>query len=260
MSSTKKVKIFIATLVLNTLPFSFSIAQNKVLIAAASDLKFTLDSLLHAFAKNNNGKIDVTYGSSGKLTEQIINGAPFDIFFSADILYPERLKQQKKTSSEIHHYATGRLVLWSKKIDPQKKGMQALLDPGVKKIAIANPLHAPYGKRAVESLEFYKLSQSINSKLVYGENISQTAQFVSTGAADIGILALSLALSPNMKREHGKYFLIPEKSHQQLIQGVVITAHGKENKFANTFFEFLKTKEAIAILTHYGFSNPSPQD
>lgn len=250
----------IAVLLLVITPSIFSHAQDKLLIAAASDLKFTLDSVIHVFSRTNNGKIDVTYGSSGKLTEQIINGAPFDIFFSADILYPERLKQQKKTSSEIYHYATGRLVIWSKKINPQKNGMESLMDPAVKKIGIANPLHAPYGKRAVESLKSYKLFESIKSKLVYGENISQTAQFASTGAADIGVIALSLALSPNMKRENGKYFLIPDESHEPLIQGVVITTHGNGNQLASTFFEFLKTKEAVAILTHYGFSNTSPQD
>jgi len=246
----------IAVLLFAITPSIFSKAQDKILIAAASDLKFTLDSVINAFSKTNNGKIDVTYGSSGKLTEQIINGAPFHIFFSADILYPERLKQQEQTSSEIYHYATGRLVIWSKKIDPGKDGMKSLLDPGAKKIAIANPLHAPYGKRAMESLKFYKLSDSMSSKLVYGENISQAAQFASTGAADIGIIALSIALSPNMKKQNGRYFLIPEDSHQPLIQGAVITLHGRENKLAATFFEFIKSDETAKILSHYGFSNP----
>ncbi len=236
--------------------FVSSNSQNKIIIAAASDLKFTLDSVIYAFSKTNKEKIDVTYGSSGKLTEQIINGAPFDIFFSADILYPQRLKQQKQTSSAIYHYATGRLVIWSKKIDPRENGMQSLLDPGVKKIAIANPLHAPYGKRAIESLTYYQMAETLKSKLVYGENISQAAQFASTGAADIGIIALSIALSPNMKKENGRYFLIPEDSHQPLIQGAVITLHGRENKLAAAFFEFIKSDETAKILSHFGFSNP----
>lgn len=234
----------------------FSKAQNRILIAAASDLKFTLDSIIHAFSKTSNGKVDVTYGSSGKLAEQIVNGAPFDLFFSADVVYPERLKREKKTSSEIYHYATGRIVIWSKRIDPRETGMKSLLDPAAKKVAVANPLHAPYGKRAVESLEHYKMTEALKSKLVYGENISQTAQFVSTGAAEIGIIALSIALSPNMKKENGKYFLIPGDSHQPLIQGAVITLHGRENKLAATFFEFIKSDEATKILSHYGFSNP----
>jgi molybdate transport system substrate-binding protein len=140
-------------------------------------------------------------------------------------------------------------------MDPRKTGMKSLLDPGAKKVAIANPLHAPYGKRAVESLKYYKVMEALKTKLVYGENISQTAQFVSTGAADIGIVALSIALSPNMKKENGKYFLIPEDSHQPLIQGAVITRHGRENKLAATFFEFIKSAEASKILSHYGFTN-----
>jgi molybdate transport system substrate-binding protein len=251
------MRIILAILFLALTPI-YSKAQGRLLIAAASDLKFTLDSVIYVFSKIHTGKVDVTYGSSGKLTEQIINGAPFDIFFSADMLYPERLKQQRKTSSEIYHYATGRLVIWSKKIDPRKNGIQSLIDPAIKKIAIANPLHAPYGKRALESLTFYKLSESITPKLVYGENISQTAQFASTGAADIGIIALSLALSPNMKNEAGKYFIIPNESHQPLAQGAVITLHGKNNKLAATFFEFIKSKAALDIFSHYGFPNASP--
>lgn len=236
--------------------FGFSSAQDKILIAAASDLKFALDSVVSAFTTINEGKIDVTYGSSGKLTEQIINGAPFDIFFSADISYPQQLRKENKTSSEIYSYARGRIVIWSKKIDPNQKEMKSLSDPKMKKIAIANPLHAPYGKRAVESLEFYKLYEPLKSKLVYGENISQTAQFVSTGAADIGIIALSLALSPNMKNEKGKYFLVPEESHQPLIQGAVITLHGKGSTLATSFFAYIKSDRATDILKHFGFSKP----
>jgi molybdate transport system substrate-binding protein len=246
---------FIAVSILFVMSSGFSKAQNKMLIAAASDLKFTLDSLIFVFSKTHNGKVDVTYGSSGKLTEQIVNGAPFDLFFSADIFYPERLKHEKKTSSEIYHYATGKIVIWSKKIDPNKLGMKSLLDPAIKKVAIANPLHAPYGKRAIESLAYFKMSEILKSKLVYGENISQTAQFISTGAADVGIIALSLALSPNMKREKGSYFVIPAGSHEPLIQGAVVTTHGRNNELAAVFFDFLKTADAAAILSHYGFSH-----
>ncbi len=233
-----------------------SYAQEKILIAAASDLKFALDSVVNVFTKTNEGKIAITYGSSGKLTEQIINGAPFHIFFSADRVYPERLENQRKTSSAIHNYATGRIVIWSKKVDPTKNQMKSLLDPGVKKISIAHPLQAPYGKRAIETLEYYGLSEAVRSNLVYGENISQTAQFVSTGAADIGIIALSLALSPNMKNDTGKYFLIPEASHEPLIQAAVITAHGKGNNLTASFFKYIGSDEAIGILEHFGFKRP----
>ena len=230
-------------------------AQDRVIVAAASDLKFALDSVIEVFSLHHPTKVDVTYGSSGKLSEQIRNGAPFDLFFSADLSYPEALKKEGKLASDIYPYAKGRIVVWSKKVDPNKTQMQSLLMSNIRKLAIANPQHAPYGKRAVESLEYYKLHQRLKPKLVYGENISQTAQFVSSGAADIGIIALSLALSPNMKG-HGKYFLIPEESHSPLIQGAVITSHGKNNTTASKLFLFLKSQKAIDILDHYGFKRP----
>jgi molybdate transport system substrate-binding protein len=231
-----------------------SFCQEKILVAAASDLKFALDSVIVQFNQLQKGRVDVTYGSSGKLSEQIANGAPFDLFFSADVSYPEKLNQNGKTASDIYNYGKGRIVVWSKKIDPTKAEIKSLLDPSIKKIAIANPQHAPYGKRALESIEYYKLP--VNDKLVYGENISQTAQFISTGAADIGIIALSLALSPNMKREHGKYFVIPENSHQPLIQGAVITSRGRDKKLAADFFTYIKSDPAKAVLKYFGFSQP----
>jgi molybdate transport system substrate-binding protein len=215
-----------------------------------------MDSVIHAFGKINTGKVDVTYGSSGKLSEQIINGAPFDIFFSADVIYPQYLEKSHQTSSEIYQYAKGRIVVWSKKVDPTMKGLMTLMDSRIKKIAIANPLHAPYGKRAIESFENYRIMINVKEKLVYGENISQAAQFVSTGAADAGVIALSLALSPNMQREKGKYVLIPEEAHTPLIQGAVITLHGKNQKLAAEFFSFVKSQQAISILNHYGFTRP----
>jgi molybdate transport system substrate-binding protein len=229
---------------------------DKILIAAASDLKFALDSIVVVFKKNSGDKVDVTYGSSGKLFEQISNGAPFDIFFSADISYPKQLKEKGLTASEVYPYGVGRIVIWSKKIDPNEEGMKSLLSPSLKKIAIANPAHAPYGKRAQEALTYYKMFEAIKSKLVYGENISQTAQFITTGAADIGIVALSLAVSPNMKKEGGKYYLIPETSHNRLEQGTVIMRHGKGNDVANAFMEFIKSDTANTILIHFGFTKP----
>ena len=230
--------------------------SNKILIAAASDLKFALDSVVNAFKTKNAGTIDVTYGSSGKLSEQISNGAPFDLFFSADITYPNQLKEKGLTISDIYPYGVGRIVVWSKKINPQTEGIKSLLQPSVKKIAIANPAHAPYGKRAEEALTYYKMSEATKDKLVYGENISQTAQFVTTGAADIGIIALSLALSPTMKHENGNYYLVPENSHQPLVQGVVLTNHAKGNDLAVAFLQFVKSNTSQEILRYFGFSKP----
>jgi molybdate transport system substrate-binding protein len=230
--------------------------QDKILIAAASDLKFALDSILVNFKKISKGKVNVTYGSSGKLFEQISGGAPFDVFFSADISYPGLLEKKGLTISPIYTYGIGRIVIWSKKMNPQQAGMNSLLSPSIKKIAIANPAHAPYGKRAQESLQYYKLWDRIKDKMVYGENISQTAQFVTTGAADIGIIALSLALSPNMNKEPGSYFLIPSNAYQPLEQGVVLTKKAKENSLAKMFMEYIQSANANAVFKHFGFTKP----
>ena len=235
--------------------FSISATCQKITIAAASDLKFALDSVILSFKAHNPGnEVEVIYGSSGKFYEQIINEAPFDIFFSADIDYPHKLKEKKLTASPLKTYGIGQIVIWSKKIDPNILKMNSLLDAGISKIAIANPEHAPYGKRAKESLVHYGLYEKILSKLVFGENISQTAQFVTTGAADIGIVALSLAISPTMKKEGGKYYIIPPASHSPLEQAVTILKHGAGNTTATRFYNFIGTPTAIKILTWYGFT------
>lgn len=232
-----------------------NIQAQKVSVAAASDLKFALDSIISVYQEQYpTEKIQVTYGSSGKFFEQIQYDAPFDIYFSADVNYPKKLKEQGLTISEVKTYGIGSIVIWSKKIDPNKEKMNCLLDSKLNKIAIANPEHAPYGEKAKESMLHYKIYDKVKSKLVYGENISQTAQFVQLGAADIGIVALSLALSPTMKKAGGKYYVIPQKSHKPLEQGYVILKHAKNNQNALKFYDFIATPEAIAILTHFGFT------
>jgi molybdate transport system substrate-binding protein len=223
-----------------------------VLVAAAADLKFAMDSLVKAFPAGNDISIKLVYGSSGNFYEQISNDAPFDIFFSADLGYPQKLEQQHKTLTPIKPYGTGQLVLWSKKLDPSKERMNTLLLPSVTHIAIANPAHAPYGQRAEESLKHYQLYDKVREKLVMGENISQTAQFASTGAADVGIIALSLALSPQLQKE-GKYWLIPPATHQPLRQGFVLLQHAKDNDGAKKFAAFIESARARAILKYFGF-------
>lgn len=228
--------------------------QKEVLIAAAADLRFAMDSLIKIFQQDNPGQsIKAVYGSSGNFFEQISNSAPFDLFFSADIDYPRKLQEQGKTLSAVTPYATGQIVLWSKKLDPALAKMNSLTLPSVTKIAIANPAHAPYGKRAVESLTYYKLYDGIKDKLVMGENISQTAQFAQIGAADIGIIALSLALSPAMQQDGGKYWLIPAASHQPLQQGFVLLQHARDNTGAKKFSDFMGSGKAALILRYFGF-------
>lgn len=229
-------------------------APTEVLVAAAADLRFAMDSLIALFSRQHpNITVKVTYGSSGNFFEQIRNGAPFDLFFSADIDYPRQLKQDNKTESDIHVYGIGQLVLWSKSLDPTKNKMDLLLDNAVTKIAIANPAHAPYGKRAEECLHYYNLYDKVKDKLVMGENIAQTAQYAQTGAADAGIIALSLALSPSMQQTGGHYWLIPQASHQPLEQAFVLLPHSRGNAGAKKFADYLESPDAMTTLRNFGF-------
>ena len=249
-------KIFFCLLICQLVVAGCKVKDNHGLhLAAASDLKFAMDSLIAVFKKGHpNVNITVTYGSSGKFYEQILNQAPFDLYFSADLGYPEKLKEEGFALAEVKMYSIGRIVLWSKKIDPSQDGMNVLLDPSLIKIAIANPDHAPYGKRAMESLNYYKLYDQVKDKLVFGENISHAAQFVTTGVADIGIVALSLALSPPMQKMGGRYYLIPATSHQPLEQGFVVLKRAEKNALAIPFSDFMTSTAAREVMAYYGFS------
>src|SRR6202171_2155252 len=176
-----------------------SVAQ-ELKIAAAADLKFAMADLAAQFEKRAGGKLDVTYGSSGNFLSQIAHGAPFDLFFSADAEYPKKLETAGLTEpGTLNEYALGRIVIWTSsdsRIRVAKAGWEALLDESIEKIAIANPEHAPYGRAAVAALRNAGIYEQVKAKLVYGENIAQAAQFVASGNAQAGILALSLAVSP----------------------------------------------------------------
>lgn len=234
----------------------FPHAQKEILVAAAADLKFAMDSLITVFSAAHPGTtVKASYGASGNFFAQITNGAPYDLFFSADMDYPKKLAEQQLTLGAVKQYAIGQVVLWSRELDPAKDKMNTLLNSAVKKIAIANPGHAPYGKRAQESLIYYKLYDQVKDKLVFGENISQTAEFVSSGAADIGIIALSLASSPAMRSQGGRYWLIPPEAHQPLQQGYTLLQHAKGNAGAEQFSDFMGTPKAAAILKYFGLGN-----
>jgi len=229
-------------------------SDNNLMIAAAADLKFAMDSLVRVFkGKYPDISIDAVYGSSGKFYQQIINDAPFDLYFSADAEYPQKLATSGLSAGDITVYAIGRIVIYSKNINTGK-GMNILLDPAIHKIAIANPVHAPYGKRAEEALRYYKLYDTLKQKLVMGENIAQAAQYVSTGAADIGILAQSLVLSNALQQ--GNAYLIPKESHSPLQQAFIILKKAAKKRSAFTFSTYISTPEAKQILKHYGFSIP----
>lgn len=246
-----------AMAVLPAIPIHPRTSSTEVLVAAAADLRFAMDSLVATFSKQHPDiTVKPTYGSSGNFFEQIKNGAPFDLFFSADVDYPRQLKAQDRTASDVHIYGTGQLVLWSKTLDPSLEKMNTLLATSVTKIAIANPAHAPYGKRAEESLHHYGLYDKVKDKLIFGENIAQTAQYAQSGAADVGMIALSLALSPAMRQSGGKYWLIPSTAHQPLLQGFVLLPHSKGNAAAEKFARFCDSGTAKEILRSFGFGEP----
>lgn len=231
-------------------------AADKITIAAAADLRFAMDEIIKQFRITQPAdSIEVTYGSSGKFFTQIQQGAPYDLFFSADIGYPRELEKSGLAGGPATPYATGRIVLWSPSRDASRMTLKDLADPSIRKIAIANPQHAPYGKRAAEALKALSLWEAVSAKAVYGENISQTAQFVQTGNAEVGIIALSLAINPALA-EKGTYYLIPDNLHQPLEQGFVILKRAGDKELAKRFAAHMGKPEARAVMKRYGFMLP----
>jgi len=244
--------IFLACLLL----FATMAHAEKITIAAAADLKFAMDEIVTGFKQSRPGnEVEVVYGSSGKFNTQIQQGAPYDLYFSADIAYPLELVKQGLAASEAKPYAFGRIVLWSNSMDATKMTLSSLTDPKITRIAIANPKHAPYGKRAEEALLACDQWDRVQSKLVFGENIAHTAQFVQTGNAQVGIIALSLALNSELAKKGG-YYLIPENLHKPLKQGFVITKRGADKLLAKQFADYMGSKSARRIMTKYGFVLP----
>jgi molybdate transport system substrate-binding protein len=231
----------------------------EIRIAAAADLKFALDELGARYQKQTGKKVELTYGSSGNFFAQIQNGAPFDLFLSADIEYPRKLEAAGLAEpGTLYEYAVGRIVMWmpaGTRIDLAKLGWHALLDPSIQKIAIANPEHAPYGRAAVAALRSAGMYDQVRAKLVYGENIAQAAQFVASGNAQAGILALSLALSPPMRE--GKRWEIPSTMHPPIEQAAVVLKSAKDKDGARTFLTFLRSPEGRKILESHGFNVPA---
>jgi len=228
-------------------------------IAAASDLNFAFKEIVARFEKKTGNTVKLSLGSSGNFFAQLSNGAPFDLFFSADIGYPRKLEEAGLAEpGTLYMYAVGRIVVWVPKgspIDVAELGIKALQHPSVKKVAIANPKHAPYGRAAVAAMEYYKVHDTVKDKLVLGENISQTAQFIQTGGADIGIIALSLAVAPAMKAS-GMYWEVPVEAYPRLEQGAVILKAAKDQKTARAFLDYIKSPEGTAVFKRYGFFLP----
>jgi molybdate transport system substrate-binding protein len=223
-------------------------------VVAASDLNFAIKEIVQQFEMKTGNTVHLTLGSSGNFSAQITNGAPFDVFLSADVNYAKQVEAAGRgVPGSTFIYAVGGLALWVPKgstIRLDALGMKSLLEPSVKKIAIANPEHAPYGRAAVAAMQKAGVYDSVKTKLVLGENISQAAQFVQSHAADIGIIALSIATSDPMRRA-GTYWTIPRETFPPIEQAAVLLKHG--GPAAKAFHEFLRSAAARAIFEKYGF-------
>jgi len=232
---------------------------SELTIAAAADLKFALDDLVKEYKEQfPSAKINVTYGSSGNFFAQLQNGAPFDLFFSADIAYPRKLAESGLAVDNVFLYGIGCIVVWVPTESPvavDQLGIKSLLEPSIRKIAVANPEHAPYGRAAVAALKTLHVYDQVASRLVYGENIAQTAQFVQSGAADAGILALSLAVAPQL-RDAGRFWQVPLDAYPRMEQGGIILKSTKDLESARAFREFVLGEHGREVLKQYGFSVP----
>jgi len=246
-------------LMIAALASRFAIAE-EITVAAAADLNYALGELASGFESRTGIKVTMSFGASGNLYSQIQSGAPFDLFFSADEDYPKKLASAGTAdASSLRIYALGHLVLWvpnNSPFDPQKSQMELLTQTGVTRIAIANPQHAPYGRAAMAALEHYGLKSRVADKLVFGENVSQAAQFVQSGNAQAGLIAMSLAESPAM-RSAGRFWMLPSDSYPELQQGAVIVSASKHKKAVRAFLDFVLSPEGADTLRKYGLTPPT---
>jgi molybdate transport system substrate-binding protein len=229
----------------------------EIRVGAAADLNYALSDLAHQFETTTGNKVTLSFGASGNLYSQIQSGAPFDLFFSADEEYPKKLAGAGVVdASTLRIYALGHLVLWvptNSSFDPEKLQMGVLNQSAVRRIAIANPQHAPYGRAAMAAIEHYGLKSEIADKLVFGESVSQAAQFVQSGNAQAGLIALSLARSPAMESA-GRFWVLPSDSYPELKQAAVIISTSKHKKAAQAFLDFVLSPEGAATLRKYGLT------
>jgi molybdate transport system substrate-binding protein len=234
-------------------------SQRVVRVAAAADLKFAFDDLSAAFrAKHPDITLQVAYGASGTYFAQLTEGAPYDLFLSANRDYPTKLVEQGRgVKDSLFVYAEGHLVVWvptASNLDLDA-GLQAIAAPEVRKIAIANPRHAPYGQAAEAALKHAGIYDRVQDRLVLGENVAQAAQLAESGAADVGIIALPLAIAPPLK-ERGRYREVPAGDYPRLEQGGVIVADAKDPEAARMLRDFLMSDEGRAVLDRFGFRRP----
>ena len=234
--------------------------DSELTVAAAANLQYVLPEINKAFESANPGvKLKSVFGSSGQFTAQITNKAPFDVFISADTSYPQKLVEAglaKKESFSV--YAIGKLALWvpeGSKLELQKQGIKAVLEPSVAKISIANPKLAPYGRAAESALRTAGVYDQVKDKLVLAENITQAAQFVQSGAADIGFIAESLSYGPGMKGK-GQLWSVPQDSYPKIEQAIVVISYAKNPELAERYRQFIIGDKGQEILKGFGFEKP----
>ena len=236
------------------------VTRGRVRVAAAADMNVVFAELITRFGAVHDVDVSVAYGSSGTFYAQLLNQAPFDMFLSADVAYPNQLAARGLTLPQSEFtYAIGRLALWapaSSPLDVEHDGLQALTRGSIAHVAIANPAHAPYGRAAVAAMQAAGVYDTVRPKLVLGENVAQAMQFVQSGSADAGVVALSLALAPAVKGK-GRLFEIPDGTYPRLEQGGTILKWAADVDAARALRGFLLSADGKAILKQYGFSLPA---
>lgn len=231
-------------------------AAATLIVAVAANVQYAFDELQAEFKKETGHDIKPVYNSSGKFATQIVNGAPFDVFLSADMGYPERLHKDGFASAP-KVYTYGALVLWTMKDIDLARWQETLASPTVGKIAVANPRTAPYGREAMKALAHYKLDETLKGKLVFGESIAQTNQYIHSKAADAGFTAKSAVLAAAMKGQ-GKWVELPKDSYEPIAQGVAVLKHGMQTapKASQQLHDFVLSPKARAIFERYGYLLP----
>lgn len=244
--------VILITLILGT-ACTNSNNRPRLLVATAANMQFAMEELILKFALKYDVDCELVLSSSGKLTAQIKEGAPYDVFVSADMKYPNDLAKAGKNLNSPKVYAYGKLVLWT--LNPDIiPNLENLSNTKIEHIALANPKTAPYGKAALETLTYYNLKQSLTPKLVFGESISQTNQFIHSGAVEIGFTAKSVVLSKPMKNQ-GRWVEVDELAYNPIEQGIVVLKQPeKDHSAAMNFYNFMFSDEAKEILTQFGYT------
>jgi molybdate transport system substrate-binding protein len=246
--------LFVSLLLTNS---AHVLAAEPLTVAVAANVKFVFDELREEFHKSTGIEANGVFASSGKINAQIKSGAPFDVFMSADMEFPEALYLEGLAIAPPRVYAQGVLVLWTLHPYDMTQGMKVLTNADVKKIAIANPKLAPYGREAIRALDYYKLRGTVEPKLIFGESIGQVNQYIDTQAVEIGFTAKSVVMAAQMQGR-GKWLEVPKESYQPIEQGIVILKHGAETNAdsAKRFMEFMTSTKARSILEKFGYILP----